>query len=107
MGTHAILAEQSVSITELRKNPAQYFTDQPVAVLSNNRPAGYLVGQDLFQELMKMVEHFERQRTVTGRMQLSVDRLREIGRHGADLLANASPEDMEEYATWSKSTRPD
>lgn len=38
MGTHAILAEQSVSITELRKNPAQYFTDQPVAVCPTTGP---------------------------------------------------------------------
>ncbi len=40
---HRILAEKSVNITELRKNPAKYFIDQPVAVLSNNRPAGYLL----------------------------------------------------------------
>ena len=33
---HRILAEKSVNITELRKNPAKYFIDQPVAVLSNN-----------------------------------------------------------------------
>ena len=31
---HRILAEKSVNITELRKNPAKYFIDQPVAVLS-------------------------------------------------------------------------
>ena len=31
-----ILSEHTVSITELRKNPAQYFIDEPVAVLSNN-----------------------------------------------------------------------
>lgn len=42
---HRILAEKSVNITELRKNPAKYFIDQPVAVLSNNRPAGYLLCQ--------------------------------------------------------------
>ena len=29
---HRILAEKSVNITELRKNPAKYFIDQPVAV---------------------------------------------------------------------------
>ncbi|MFV2828383.1 antitoxin of toxin-antitoxin stability system, partial [Escherichia coli] len=26
---HRILAEKSVNITELRKNPAKYFIDQP------------------------------------------------------------------------------
>lgn len=38
-----ILAEKSVNITELRKNPAKYFIDQPVAVLSNNLPRRILL----------------------------------------------------------------
>ncbi|HAZ8183313.1 antitoxin of toxin-antitoxin stability system, partial [Escherichia coli] len=46
---HRILAEKSVNITELRKNPAKYFIDQPVAVLSNNRPAGYLLSASAFE----------------------------------------------------------
>lgn len=48
---HRILAEKSVNITELRKNPAKYFIDQPVAVLSNNRPAGYLLSASAFEAL--------------------------------------------------------
>lgn len=107
MGMHSILAERSVSITELRKNPGQYFLEEPVAVLSNNRPTGYMIGQELFQELMKLVEQVEGKRTVTGRFRMSTDDLREIGRRGTDLLAYASPEEMEEYSRWSKSTSPD
>ncbi len=49
---HRILAEKSVNITELRKNPAKYFIDQPVAVLSNNRPAGYLLSASAFEALV-------------------------------------------------------
>ncbi len=52
---HRILAEKSVNITELRKNPAKYFIDQPVAVLSNNRPAGYLLSASAFEALMDML----------------------------------------------------
>lgn len=54
---HRILAEKSVNITELRKNPAKYFIDQPVAVLSNNRPAGYLLSASAFEALMDMLAH--------------------------------------------------
>ena len=56
---HRILAEKSVNITELRKNPAKYFIDQPVAVLSNNRPAGYLLSASAFEALMDMLAEHE------------------------------------------------
>lgn len=56
---HRILAEKSVNITELRKNPAKYFIDQPVAVLSNNRPAGYLLSASAFEALMDMLAEQE------------------------------------------------
>lgn len=107
MGMNSILAERSVSITDLRKNPGQYFLGEPVAVLSNNRPAGYMIGQELFQELMRLVEQAEGERTITGRFRMSTDALRQIGQRGADLLSDASPKDMEEYSRWSKSTSPD
>ena len=57
---HRILAEKSVNITELRKNPAKYFIDQPVAVLSNNRPAGYLLSASAFEALMDMLAEQEK-----------------------------------------------
>lgn len=63
---HRILAEKSVNITELRKNPAKYFIDQPVAVLSNNRPAGYLLSASAFEALMDMLAETKRRKTGEG-----------------------------------------
>jgi antitoxin YafN len=51
-----ILAEQTVSITELRKNPAQYFIDEPVVVLSKNKPVGYMLSAKLFETIVDMLE---------------------------------------------------
>lgn len=102
MSTYAILAEESVSITELRKNPGSYFGDKPVAVLSNNKPAGYMVSQELFQEMLRLVEQAEIRRTVTGRLELSASKLREIGRQGWNRLAEGAPEDLEKLNQWSE-----
>lgn len=63
---HRILAEKSVNITELRKNPAEYFIDQPVAVLSNNRPAGYLLSASAFEALMDMLAEQEEKKAHKG-----------------------------------------
>lgn len=48
MASHTILAEKAVSVSEARKNLSQYFTDEPVAVLSNNKPAGYMLSAELY-----------------------------------------------------------
>jgi Phd_YefM. len=50
-----ILAEQTVSVTELRKNPAQYFIDEPVVVLSKNKPVGYMISAKLFENIVDML----------------------------------------------------
>lgn len=51
-----IYAGQTISISEFKRNPAQALRvagDQPVAVLSHNRPAFYMVPPKLFQRLME------------------------------------------------------
>ena len=77
---HRILAEKSVNITELRKNPAKYFIDQPVAVLSNNRPAGYLLSASAFEALMDMLAEQEEKKPIKARFRPSAARLEEITR---------------------------
>ncbi len=51
-----IYADQTISMSEFKKNPAQVLRtagDKPVAVLSHNRPAFYMVTPKLFQLLVE------------------------------------------------------
>ena len=52
----AIYADFSISMSEFKKNPAQVLRtagEQPVAVLSHNRPAFYMVTPKLFEALVE------------------------------------------------------
>lgn len=77
---------KSVNITELRKNPAKYFIDQPVAVLSNNRPAGYLLSASAFEALMDMLAEQEEKKPIKARFRPSAARLEEITRRAENIL---------------------
>jgi antitoxin YafN len=47
MATQRILAEETISISEMRKHPTEYFTDHPIAVLNRNQTEGYMLGKAL------------------------------------------------------------
>lgn len=52
----AIYADYSISMTEFKKNPAQVLRtagEKPVAVLSHNRPAFYMLTPRLFEALVE------------------------------------------------------
>lgn len=70
-----ILAEQTVSITELRKNPAQYFIDEPVVVLSKNKPVGYMLSAKLYETIVGMLEKQPVSNQVSSSDQLVVKQL--------------------------------
>ncbi|SEQ01786.1 antitoxin YafN [Amphritea atlantica] len=93
--THAILAQQTVSITELRKNPAQFFIDEPVAVLSNNIPQGYMVNAELFEKLVNALE--QQQRGFKASFRPASVRLEEIAEQGNQLLQEATDEEMKTF----------
>src|SRR5690554_5535677 len=93
MSMHVILAEKTVSMTDLRKNPAQYFINEPVAVLSNNKPAGYMVSATVFEQLLKAAEQLGVQ-TFRSRFRPEETRLKEIAEQGASLLDSASDQDL-------------
>lgn len=92
-----ILAEKSINITELRKNPAKYFIDEPVAVLSNNRPAGYMISAKVFEALIDLLEEKQGKGQSTARFRPNADRLSDIADHGQKLLQTASDKDLTEF----------
>lgn len=96
MSTSPIYAEQTVSITDLRKSPASYFKKEPVAVLSNNRTAGYIVPAEVYQHMVNMIE----QAYPEGRSRFRPSRARldAIAAEGAELIANASQADLGRFS---------
>ena len=95
---HRILAEHTVSITELRKNPAQYFTDEPVAVLSNNRPAGYMLSASLFEAMIDLLEKQQSNDGFIAKFRPSAEQLKVIAAHGQTLLEQATDADLSEFS---------
>ena len=57
-----VLADFSVSISELKKNPSALLSQasgSPIAVLNHNKPAAYLIPADTYEALMDMIEAYE------------------------------------------------
>lgn len=57
-----ILADFSVSISELKKNPSALLSQSsgsPIAILNHNKPAAYLVPVETYEALMDMLEDYE------------------------------------------------
>lgn len=92
-----ILSEHTVSITELRKNPAQYFIDEPVAVLSNNKPAGYMISASLFETLVDQLERQQAAHLLNARFRPSAAELKAIAQKGNQLLAESSADELAEF----------
>lgn len=57
-----ILADFSVSISELKKNPSALLVQasgSPIAVLNHNKPAAYLIPAETYEALMDMLDDRE------------------------------------------------
>ncbi len=57
-----VLADFSVSISELKKNPSSLLSQasgSPIAVLNHNKPAAYLIPADTYEAIMEMIEDYE------------------------------------------------
>jgi antitoxin StbD len=73
---HSIRAHKVVSVTDLKKNPAQVVDDagdQPVAVLSHYKPSFYLLAQKVFERLLERLDDAEM-------IKLARTRLKEVDR---------------------------
>lgn len=78
-----ILADASVSVTELKRNPSAVIeaaNDGAVAVLVHNRPSAYLVPAETYERLMERLEDLElaelvRARAKERRVKVTLDEL--------------------------------
>jgi antitoxin StbD len=59
---NSILANCSVSISELKRNPSALIDQadgEPIAVLNHNKPTAYLIPADTYEELMEQMEDYK------------------------------------------------
>lgn len=57
-----VLADFSVSISELKKNPSallEQASGSPIAVLNHNKPAAYLIPAATYEAIMDVIEDYE------------------------------------------------
>jgi len=100
--THTILADETVSVSDLKKSPSQYFTDHAIAVLSNNRPTGYVIGASAYESLVSMLSQCQQVEAFSGDFRPTANRVREITTKGMELLQNASSDDLKKLGNYSK-----
>ncbi len=68
--THAIYAQTTVSMTDLRRNPSGILEDAgdaPVAVLNHNKPAAYLLSAKAYESLLDRLDDAELSKIVKRR----------------------------------------
>ena len=65
-----VLADYSVSISELKKNPSALLNQaggSPIAVLNHNKPAAYLIPAETYEWLMDLIDDYELAQVVEAR----------------------------------------
>jgi antitoxin StbD len=68
--TQTIFARYTVSMTDLRRNPADVIevaNQSPVAILNHNKPAAYLISATTYEEMLEQIEDAELAKIVKAR----------------------------------------
>ncbi|MEJ2405725.1 MAG: type I toxin-antitoxin system antitoxin YafN [Candidatus Thiodiazotropha sp.] len=97
MAIQRILAEEAVSVSEMRKHPTDFFTDHPIAVLNKNQTAGYMVGKELFETMVDLIRQLQPQETVTAKFQPTAAQLKAVTSGSAKLLASINEDELGEF----------
>ena len=97
MATQRIMAEETVSVTEMRKHPTDFFTDHPIAVLNRNQTEGYMVGRELFENMVDLIRQLQPQETFTARFQPSATKLKALAAGSRQYLATAKEEELGDF----------
>lgn len=81
----SVLANCSVSISELKKNPSALIEQsggEPIAILNHNRPTAYLVPAETYEALLEKLENYqlgiivkERQHEKKSAVEVTIDEL--------------------------------
>ena len=65
--TQTIFAQQTVSMTDLRRNPSEVIevaNHSPVAILNHNKPAAYLISAAAYEDMLEQLEDAALTKTV-------------------------------------------
>jgi antitoxin StbD len=71
-----IHADDTVSITELKKNPQALINNahgEAIAVLNRNKPTAYIIPAETYENLMELADDFELGRIIEERKAEKVD----------------------------------
>lgn len=58
----SVLANCSVSISELKKNPSALIEQsggEPIAILNHNKPTAYLIPAETYEALIEKIENYQ------------------------------------------------
>jgi antitoxin StbD len=97
MRMNAVLAETSIGITELKKNPSAVIRDAGTAtivVLHHNKPSAYLVPASTYEALMDVLDDLQLIPFVQQRItswQADPDNVIEITRQELEKMAQTTP----------------
>lgn len=105
----AVLAETSIGITELKKNPSAVIRDagtDTIVVLHHNKPSAYLVPASTYEALMDVLDDLQLIPVVQQRIsswQADPDKVFELTRAELEIIARGPTQKSSKPRTLTKS----